>query len=79
MNYGFSLFVGSAHEVPSDLQGRWAYNVSNQVEYEGYAPRGLPEGTDGWLIRKYTYDGENVTVRQSAYGNWTARATYNYE
>jgi hypothetical protein len=77
--YEYELFAHRFAEVPTNLQGRWAYNVSNLVEYEGYAPKGLAEGTDGWLLRKYTYVGEYVTERKIAYGNWTAKATYTYE
>lgn len=29
-----------------------------------------------WKILKFTYSGSNVTRIQTAYGNWTARATY---
>lgn len=70
-------------EVPSGMIMRLDYTGRSDGHpvYHGFAPSGLAEGTDGWLIYKYTYDGSgNMTARDvagvSSDANWTARATY---
>jgi hypothetical protein len=59
------------------MKMRVEYSGSNAI-YVGYAPKGLAEGTDGWLLQKLTYSGSNVTEINIAYGNWTARAGYSF-
>lgn len=75
------LFAKRTTEVPSNMQMMADYGArtDGQPEYLGYAPRGLAAGTDGWLLQKYTYDGnDQCTSRQIAYGNWTNRASETY-
>ncbi len=74
--YEKDLWASRTTEIPSNMLGRWEYDGSNNCIYAGYAPIGLDEGTDGWLIQKFTWVGSNCTARNIAYGNWTARATY---
>ena len=73
-----TIFAKRVCDIPNDLQERHAYDGSNQVEYSGYAPRGLAEGTDGWMLHKYTWSGGNMTTKQVAFGNWTNRASESY-
>lgn len=68
-------------EIPSNQQmlADYVARTDGQPVYLGYAPRSLAEGTDGWLLQKYTYDGSNqCTSRKIAYGNWTNRASETY-
>lgn len=73
-----ALFARRITEVPSNMQARWSYNASNQVEYAGFAAKGLAEGTDGWLLHKFTYSSNLPTKREIAYGNWTNKASESY-
>lgn len=70
-------------EIPSGLQMRLDYGsrTDGQPDYQGYSAAGLGEGTDGWLIYKFTYDVNNMMTDRDVAGvnedaNWTARATY---
>ena len=66
-------------EIPSNMGMRVEYDANDNAVYVGYAPRGLAEGTDGWLIQKFAYDASgNATSRTIAYGNWTNRALETY-
>lgn len=78
----------SAHrhvQIETNQQGRWAYDVNGNVQYAGYAPQGLSEGSvdgngnpSGWLLQLFTYSGTNPTMRQIGYGNWTLHASASY-
>ena len=78
--YEPDLWADRITEIPTNMQGRWAYDGSNRCIYAGYAPRGLAEGTNGWLLHKYDYDGTTTKCisRTIAYGNWTNRASETY-
>ena len=78
--YEPELFAKRIVEVPSNLQFRAAYSATDGLpDYTGYAPRGLAEGTDGWMLKKFTYDASRqCTTIQIAYSNWTARAAATY-
>lgn len=74
-----AMYAKRIVEVPSNMKARYAYDASGNCIYAGYAARGLAEGTDGWLLFKYTYDGSNrCTDKDVAYGNWTNRASESY-
>ena len=65
-------------EIASNQKKRFEWSAGNCI-YIGYAPKGLAEGTDGWLLWKLTYDGSNqCTEINIAYGNWTSRSGYTY-
>lgn len=66
------LWANRITEIPSNMEGRWEYDGSNNCIYAGYAPKGLSEGSDGWLIQKFTWVGSNCTKREINYGNWTS-------
>lgn len=73
-------------EVPSALKQRLDYvdRTDGQPVYQGFAPTGLAEGTNGWVIYKFTYDESgNMTQRDVAGveedANWTARAGYTFD
>ena len=74
-----ALWATRITEIPSNMQARWAYNADGTLLYSGFAPRGLAEGTDGWLLQKFTYDANlRAVTRTIAYGDWTNRATETY-
>lgn len=79
-SYEADLSAGRITEIPNNLKMRAQYSGGNAI-YVGFAPTGLAEGTNGWIIFKYTYDGSsNCTQKDVAQGetNWTARAGYTY-
>lgn len=77
--YEKAIWATRITEIPSNMGMRIAYDGSGNAEYVGFAPRGLAEGTDGWMIQKFAYDGSNrATSRTIAYGNWTGRAALSY-
>lgn len=68
-------------EIPTNMQMRADYGASTDglPNYMGYAPKGMAEGTDGWLLQYFVYDGNRqCTSRTIAYGNWTNRASESY-
>jgi len=74
-----SLFAKRIMEVPSDLQIRQAISRSDgQPDYVGYAPRGLAADATGWLIWKFTYTSNNMTLRQTAFDSWDNRTSATY-
>jgi len=78
--YEKDLYALRIAEIPSNMQFRADYSSTDGLpDYVGYAPRGLAEGTDGWLLKAYTYDvNRQCTQILIAYGNWTERATGSY-
>jgi hypothetical protein len=77
--YESALFARRTTEIPSNMKARFEWSGTNCI-YAGFAPKGLAEGANGWLVQKFTYDGSNnCTERNIAYGNWTARSGYTYE
>jgi len=74
-------------EVPSGQKMRIDYGerTDGQPVYQGFAPAGLAEGSEGWLIYKFTYSADpgNMTQRDIAGAledaNWTARESYDYD
>lgn len=73
-----NLWAKRIVEIPSDIQNRFEYNADGTVKYAGYGAKGLASGTDGWLIHFFTYSSMQVTLRQSAFGNWDGRTGYTY-
>jgi hypothetical protein len=71
------LYANRFCEIPTNMEGRWEYDANDNCIYAGYAPKGLPEGTDGWLIQKFTWtagtvSGFNCTKREINYSSWTS-------
>lgn len=82
-SYEGELFAQRIVEVPSNMQFRADYDgqTDGLPKYVGYAPKGLAEGSDGWLLKEYTYDANDprqCTKILIGYGNWTARAGASY-
>jgi len=73
-----ALIAKRVVSLPTNLKERHAYDVSDQITYSGYAPRGLAEGTDGWVLFKFTWVSGNMTEKDIAYGNWTAHESESY-
>ena len=67
-------------EISSNQQMRAAYSSTDGLpDYTGNAPKGLAEGTNGWLLKQFTYDANRQCTKiLIAYGNWTARASASY-
>ena len=63
--------------IPGNQQVRIEYSGSNP-EYIGVGPKGLAASSAGWLLKKLTYTGDNVTLVQIAYDSWDNRATASY-
>jgi len=76
--YEAPLFARRTTEIPSNMQARWVYNSSNQCLYAAYAPRGLAESANGWIIQKFTWVGENCTKREIAYSSYSNYLTATY-
>lgn len=79
--YEKDLYAVRTAEIPSNMQGRADYvaRTDKQPVYLGYAPKGLAEGTDGWLLMKMEYDVSDRWIKTTiAYGDWTNRTTESY-
>lgn len=67
----------------TDLTMKAEYSTGNII-YLGYAAPGSAVTASAWQIRKYTYDGDDVTDVQFANGKndyihvWNGRAGYSY-
>lgn len=70
-------------ELPPNAQMRvqWTTDGGDTVPlYIGKANKGVGSDADLWTIQKFTYDGSgNVTLIQTAYGDWDSRASLSYE
>ena len=76
--------------IPTEYTIKYAYD-GLKVEYTGYAQPGSAASAARWRIKKYTYDGNNVTDIQWAKSSanasdylefnkvWDSRPTYTYE
>lgn len=72
--YEQPLFAYRCTDIPHNLQLRQAVSRGDgQPDYLGYAPRGLASNANGWMLYKFTYTGNIMTLRQTAYGNWDNR------
>jgi len=71
------LMAGRMCEIPTNMEGRWEYDANDCCIYAGYAPTGLAEGADNWLIQKFTWTAGTIsgfvcTKREINYSNWTS-------
>lgn len=77
--YEPGVFAHRMTQIETNQQGMFDYSGGSAVIYAGYAPRGLSTSTTGWLLQKFTYDGNgNVTQRQIAYDTWANRTSATY-
>lgn len=66
----------------ADKEKRLAYDVSDNVEYVGYAVPGTATSASGWFIQKLTYTGTNLTrvaIASDKPGfiyDWDSRASF---
>ena len=78
--YEGDLFAQRITEIPSNMKKRFVYDGSGNCIYIGYAPRGLAESSDGWLLWKLTYDVSNqCTAINIAYDSWSNYLTATYD
>ena len=73
-----TLMAKRITEIPTDQQMRVEYNSDGTHLYVGYGARGLASSDDAWLIHKFTYVSQQVTLRQSAYDVWDDRSSATY-
>jgi len=76
--YESDLFADRITEIPSNMQGRWVYDGSNNCIYAAYAPKGLAESAQGWLLQKFEYTDSNCTKRTIAYDSFSNYLTASY-
>lgn len=76
--YEGAMFAHRYMLIESNQQMRVEYNADNTTKYRGFAPRGLAEGTTGWLIQYLEYTDRKVVKRTIAYDSWGNRATATY-
>ena len=71
-----SLLAKRTTDIPSNMQVMLDYTgrTDGQPVYQGFGARGLATSSPGWLIYKFTYSGNNMTVRQTAYDIYDDRA-----
>lgn len=68
-------------EVSSNQQFRADYAglTDGLPKYTGSACKGLAEGTNGWVLKEFTYDANRQCTKiLIAYGDWTSRSTASY-
>lgn len=76
--YEKELWAKRVTEIPNNLQFRAEYTSTDGLpDYVGYAPMGLGEGVNGWILKKYTYDANRqcTVIQVCTSSNWTARAS----
>jgi len=73
-----SLFAKRIMDVPTNQQIKVEWSGSDAV-YVGYAPKGLAEATDGWLLWNISWVSNLPVSKLTAYGNWTGRALETFE
>lgn len=73
-----------ALEGPSNLLQKLDYvaRTDGQPVYMGFAEKGTQDTDLTWLIQKFTYTtiggADYMSIRQSAVGDWTSRASLSY-
>jgi hypothetical protein len=72
------LFAQRMVEIPTNMQGRWVYDGSDNCIYAAYAPKGHAESATGWLLQKFTWSGSNCTKREIAYDSYDNYLTASY-
>lgn len=81
-DYRAAGFASKAQDVVTDTQFQADYSArtDGQPVYLGYAVKGKATSDDAWMVYKFTYDVNNqCTIRQTAYGVWTNRASLTYK
>ena len=73
-----ALIAKRVISLPTNLKERHAYDANGQVIYSGYAPKGLAEDSDGWMLFKFTWASGNMTEKDVAFGNWADRVSESY-
>ena len=79
--YDKDLWATRITDIPSNMGKRLDYGIRTDDNpiYVGFAPKGLAEGTDGWLLYYLEYDVSNrLTKLTVAYGNYTNRTSESY-
>jgi hypothetical protein len=72
--------MGVRHAFEYDLPGhqvRFDYGTrtDGQPIYKGLAENGATTATPIWRIFKFTYTGDDMTLKESALGSWDNRAS----
>ena len=65
--------------VPGEHIERWAYDGNNQLQYYGYAEKGIETSETKWIISKFTYSsGLAVSKLIAKNVSWDGRASATY-
>lgn len=70
----FETTMGGPPSYP--WQQAFDFVGGSNLIYEGWAGPGVATSAAGWCIRKYTYDGSNMTAVQHAGGTTTMTAIW---
>ena len=73
-----AMYAKRTIKLPSNQYVKLEYDVNSDPIYVGTAPKGLADGSDGWVLQKITWVSRNPTDISIAYGNWTNRASESY-
>jgi len=69
-----SGIVSISGETLPSLQTRSDW-TSGDLDYKGFAERGIAESATGWTICKFTWTSGNQVSMQIGEGKWSERAT----
>ena len=73
-----SMYAKRIMSLPTNQQILAQNDADGNPVYVGYAPKGLAEGTDGWVIYNLSWVSGNFISKKTAYGDWTNRASETY-
>ena len=76
--YETDLMAHRQTEIPSNMQARWVYDGNGNCTYAAFAPKGLSESSNGWLIQQFTIVGGYTTKRLIAYDSFANYLTASY-
>ncbi len=65
-------------KLPSNQHVKIVYDADSNPIYVGTAPKGLPTGSEGWIIKKITWVSNNPTDISIGYGIWDDYLTIVY-
>lgn len=64
--------------LPSNQQTLMAYDGSSNLQYVGYAPKGLATSSTNWLLYNMSYASSALVSKKVAYDSWDNKSTVLY-
>lgn len=64
--------------LPSNQQTLMAYDGSSNLQYVGYAPKGLATSSTNWLLYNMSYASSALVSKKVAYDSWDNKSTASY-